>query len=512
MKKVLLSAIFMAFAVCMMAQSVALCEPFSNTWMRRPMVYGTPVGQDGENLYFFLSPRTNDSFKPKTWTDHLFIIDKSTMQRTDIPITVATKYNFLGGITADNSVIGLYYSLNNKGAQVTFTIAEVDKSSKGMTLDDRNAISTTANSRYWPDYKCATSPDGKLLAAMVMVTGKDRQLENLFAVVVNDEGEFVWSGQVTPDFGGKTFSLGNLTVDNEGTLYIPAYTCQMSGKNISDDHFMIIKTNSDGTESYDKAVSFGTPQNFTAKILSDGRVVVGGYYTDSKINTSTQSSGYFFYKFDTQSENITDVQSFKFSNGYVEAEVWTRFATELGNQQYAISADDIYELANGSLVLCGEHRFVKEIYNAQMNSTTYQMLTKNILVSTLLPNGTSHFTMIEKQQSFASFLSPGDDWTPASVSYSAFAQGDDLYFLFNDDPKNIPYPGKGVVYCPGGLSFKKKWESVLMKLTPDQKLTQRVLPDPNQLLRVVEFTDGESFFASGIGKSEFFMTKYAIEE
>ena len=87
-----------------------------------------------------------------------------------------------------------------------------------------------------------------------------------------------------------------------------------------------------------------------------------------------------------------------------------------------------------------------------------------------------------------------------------------MYFLFNDDPKNIPYPGKSVVYCPSGMSFKKKWESVLMKLTPDQKLTQRVLLDPKQLLRGVEFTDGESFYASGVGKSEFFMTKFAIEE
>ena len=132
--------------------------------------------------------------------------------------------------------------------------------------------------------------------------------------------------------------------------------------------------------------------------------------------------------------------------------------------------------------------------------------------ATLLPDGTSRFTMIEKQQSFASYMPTPEDWKPTSISYSAFAQGNDMYFLFNDDPKNIPYPGKSVVYCPSGMSFKKKWESVLMKLTPDQKLTQRVLPDPNQLLRGVEFTDGENFYASGVGKSEFFMTKYAIEE
>lgn len=512
MKKLLFSAIFMAFAVSMMAQSVVLCEPFSNTWVRRIMTYGTPVGQDDENLYFFLNPRTDDSFKPKIWNDHVFIIDKNSMQRTDIPITVAAKYYFLGGITSDNNIIGLYNSLNNKGDQVTFTIANVDKSSKGMTLDDNNSVSTAANPKYWPSYKTATSPDGKMLAALVMVTGKDYLLENLFAVVVNNEGEFVWSGRVTPEFGGKTFSLGNLVVDNAGNLYIPAYTCLMTGNNISDVHFMMIRANGDGTSSFIERVDFGTPQKFTAKILSDGNVTVAGYYTDSKTNTATQSSGYFFYKFNTNSENITDIRNFKFDDGYVEKEVWARFSNELGNQQYTISADNIYELADGSLVLCGEHRFVKETYNYQMNSTTYTLLTKNILVSTLQPNGTSRFTMIEKQQGFASYMSPPEDWRPTSISYSAFVQGNDMYFLFNDDPKNIPYPGKSVVCSPGGLSYKKKWESVLMKLTPDQNLTQRVLPDPKQLLRGVEFIDGDSFYASGVGKSEFFMTKYAISE
>ena len=512
MKKVTLLSLLITLITSVMAQSVVLTEPFSNTWMRRPMVYGTPVGQDAENLYFFLNPRTNDSFKPKTWTDHVFIIDKNTMQRTDIPITVAAKYSFLGGVTSDNNVIGLYNSLSSKGDKVIFTIANVDKSSKGMTLDDNNSVSTPANPKYWPSYKTAMSPDGKLMAALVMVTGKDYQLENLFAVVVNNEGEFVWSSQISPEFSGKTFSLGNLVVDNVGNLYIPAYTCLMNGKNISDVHFMMIQANGDGTNSFIEDVDFGTPQNFTGKILSDGNVTVAGYYTDSKTNTATQSSGYFFYKFDTKSENITDLRSFKFDNGYVEKEVWTRFATELGNQQYSISADNIYELADGSIVLCGEHRFTKEIYNYQMNSTTYQLFTKNILVSTLLPDGTSRFTMIEKQQGFSSYLPTPEDWKPTSISYSAFVQGNDMYFLFNDDPKNIPYPGKSVLCTPGGMSFKKKWESVLMKLTTDQNLTQRVRPDPNQLLRGVEFTDGESFYASGIGKSEFFMTKYAIEE
>ena len=147
-----------------------------------------------------------------------------------------------------------------------------------------------------------------------------------------------------------------------------------------------------------------------------------------------------------------------------------------------------------------------------MNSTTFQILTKNILVSTLLPDGESKFTMIEKQQMAALNTYPSDNWKTSNISFSSFVHGNDMYFLFNDDPKNIPYPGEGVVCSPSGLSFNKKWESVLMHLAPDQKLTQRILSDPNQLLRGVEFTDGEHFYATGIGKKQFHITKYKIND
>ena len=147
-----------------------------------------------------------------------------------------------------------------------------------------------------------------------------------------------------------------------------------------------------------------------------------------------------------------------------------------------------------------------------MNSTTYQMLTKNILVSTLHPDGSASFTMIEKQQSSAQNVPPFDDWRPNCISYTAFAHHNDMYFLFSEDPKNIPYPGKGTVCAPGGLSYKDSWTNVLMRLTPDQEITQREIKDPKQLLRCVDFVDDEYFFASGIGKSDLFLSKYKIEE
>lgn len=513
MKKLTLLTVFITLSISMMAQSVSLISS-KNLWLTKFITSGIPLGQDAEYLYYYQYSHPNVGFKAKNAMDYLFCIDKNSLDKQEVAITLNEGYGILGGIPSGNGVTVLYQKLSKKGDEISFSVTNIDKNDKAITLNGERSVSTTANPKFWPYFKTAKSPSGKLLAALAMVTGKDSRLENLFAVVVNEEGEFVWSGTITPDFGGKTFFMGNLAIDNNGILYIPAYTCQLNGKNISDIQFMMIKASENGTDSYTTDVPFGTPQNFTAKVTSDGNVAVAGYFTESKTNTSTQSSGYFFYKFDTGSENFFDLKSFDFSSNYVEKAAWTRFANVLGNQQYSITADDIYELENGSLVLCGEHRFVKAIYDQNMKSWSYQMLTKNILVSTLLPDGSSNFTMVEKQQSVGSSLEPNSDtWLNNGISYTAFAHHNDMYFLFTDDPKNVPYPGKDVVCNVGGFKFKSdKWDNVLMRVTPDQKITQRVVTDPNQLLRAVEFSDDDSFYTTGVGNNDLFMTKHSINE
>ena len=512
MKKIFTLVVFSLISINLMGQRIVLQRPYSNTWPRRTFVRSVPIGQDENTAYLFQYIRVEETVKPKSYTDHLYIIDKKTMNFNDIELTVSRTHIVMGGLVNNNSIIALYRHANKKGDLLSFTVATIDKQNLTVSFDEASSISTAINQHYWPDYQTAKSPDGKLLAVLTMVTGKNNQLENLHAVVVNDQGEFVWNGTISPSFNGRTFSLGDMLLDNDGTIYLPAYTCRLNGESISDVELMMNVCTENGTDSYTEACGFGTPQDLTAKILNDGNVAVAGYYTESTTNTASNSNGYFFYKFDTHSEAITDIQKFSFGDSYSEKDAWTRFANVLGNQQYAISADNIYELENGNLVLCGEHRFVKATYDPMSNSYNYQFLTKNILVSTLLPNGTSSFSMIEKQQIAGSLFDIKGDWAPLNISYSAFVLHNDMYFLFNDDPQNIPYPGKDVLFAVHIYNYKKELESVLMKLTSDQELTQKVLHDPEQLLYSILFTDDEYIYTTGVGKSNLYFTKYKIEE
>ncbi len=512
MKKIISISLFIILCANLMAQSISLSKPFSNTWLRRAFVHSIPIGQDESNAYLYQYIRTSDPGQPKNYTEHLYIINKSSLQSTNISVTIPKTHVMMDGFVNGNNIIAVYRHASKKGDYVNFTIANIDIDNNTITFNDASTVSTTTDKHYWPEYKTAKSPDGKMMAILTTVTGKNNQLENLFAAVVNNQGEFVWSGTISPQFNGKTFAIGQLLVDNNGTIYLPAYTCQLRGESVSNVEFMMNICKEDGTVSVTEPGNFGALQNFTAKILSNGDIIVAGYYTDTYTNTATHSSGYYYYKFDPQTESISDIQNYSFSGNYVEKNAWARFANVLGNQQYSISADKIYELENGNIVLCGEHRFKKAIYDNMTNSYSYQFLTKNILVSTFLQDGTSLFSMIEKQQAAGSGIEIYNSWSALNITYSAFAYQNDMYFVFNDDNKNIPYPGKDVVCTVGGLTFPKNMETVLMRLTAEQEITQKVLRDPNQQFYAIEFTDDNTFYTTGVGKGDLYFNKYTVEE
>ncbi len=513
MKKLLFVSVLILACCATFAQSSVVSKPFSSMWIKRSGFYSNAIGQSDNSAYIMTSYRDKGSLKkPKSFTDHLYTIDKSTLHATDMTVTVPGMHDFLGAVDGDNNIVTLYLSTTKKGDFITFTIGDIDKKESAVSISDETSVTFPANPSFWPEYITSKSPDGKLLAAIAVITGKKGVLENIHAVVVNDKGEFEWSGSIAPDFGGSSFGISNFAVDNDGYIYLPAYTCSVKGDKVSDVEFQVSKIRGKENQTFNAGVTFGKPQNFTTKIMSDGNVVVGGYFTKTFKNTMTQTDGYFFYNFNTKTNKFTYCNAYDFSENYAQKKAPWRLSSVLANQQYSIKADDIYELADGSLVLCGEHRFIKQIRDMQTNTITYDLLTKNILISTMRPDGSSAFSMIQKQQSAKLGFIPSD-WKMMNISYSAFAHGNDMYFVFNEHKKNIPYPGDGVVFGMFGLIYNKPGEIVLMKLTPDQEVTQTILPDnKEQLIREVVFTDGDAFYATGITKDGFTINKFKLDK
>ncbi len=503
MKKLLFLSLCFVITSTIFAQNIDLLKT-QNPWLSRGNVSTTAIGQDDDNNYLYVSYKFG-----KNNLDYIYTINKETLEKSAINILTQKQDYLLNAINTPNNIIALYRSTTKKGDFVTFSIANIEKGIAKYTHSNTNSITTNANTKFWPEYKTAKSPNEKYMAALVMVTGKKSLLENLYAVVVNNEGEFVWQSPITPSFKGTSFALGNIAVDNNGNLFIPAYSCNLKGDKVYDVQFQVIMANGNETRTFTTDENFGKPQNFFAKVLKDGQIAIGGYFTNTYENTMTKSNGYFLIKFNSESENFSKLLSYDFSSNYAQKKAPAMLSNILGNQQYSINADNILELENGGLVLLGEHRFIKKIRDAQ-GFITYQILTKNTLISTIMPDETSKFSMIQKQQMAAHTFIP-DEWKNFYISYSAFVNNNDVYVMFNDHNNNIPYPGKGVVCGISGLKFNKPGEMVLMKLSPDQEITQMILPDKkNQLMRSLEFVDNDNFYVSGLNSIGVTFNKFSI--
>ncbi len=484
-------------------------------WLMRPLLQNVPISQDGNASYLYTHTSNTNPLSKKPFVDHIYSFNNNTLDFSDITINVPALHSLLGGIDGGDNLVLLYESLSSKGDLITFTVSKIGKTGvQNATITDDKIVSTSANKKFWPEFHTAISPDGKMLAALVTIIGNKQMLENLFAIVINNEGEIVWSNPVDFNFNNLDdikFSIEGLTVSNYGTLYLSVNTCYEKSNKISDMKFNLIQVSAEGTKTYIEEADFGKLQHSTIKELSNGDIFCAGYYSDSYKNTMDNSTGHFFFFFDPKKERFTASSHYVFGEKYKERRSSAALANILANQQYSISADYIFELANGDVALCGEHQFVKAIYNQNTNSWSYGMLTKNILVSTFHNADNADFSMIEKQQ-IAGGARVAKDWKTHNISYSAFAKGNDIHFIFNDDPRNVPYPGEGVVCGMEGLIMNNSAKVVMMTLSPDQSISQRILPFNDQIFRSVEFSNNDYFITSGISKKGLYISKFNINE
>ncbi len=511
MKKISFLILLLLGSFVIDAQSILLDKPFSNMWANRYSFGCIPLGQNADSKVMFLYSRAVSSFSSKTYTDQIYLLNNDMQEKSVINVTASNRHDMLNAIVTDDKIIALYHTKDKSWKKLSYSIAIIDKDAEEYTVTDDRTVMVTEHAMCIPKYQSVKSPDGKMLASIVVITDKNNMLKEIEAVVINDQGEFVWHGPIVPNFSGKYFSLGDMMVDNEGNVYMPAYTCNKNKDKVMDVQFLMIKTNGDGTNTYYADAAFGKPQNFTGKVLANGDIMVAGYFTDTYKDIMTQSNGYFFYRFDTGTDNFTEGLSYDFSSNYAQKKAPALLSNVLANQQYSVRADGIYELENGDIVLCGEHRFAKEFYNIFDGSSSYQLLTKNILVSTLKSDGTSIFSMIQKQQA-SNYGSNPEDWRLMCISYTAFANHNDMYFVFNDAPNNIPYPGKNDVCEMSSMFTNKTAQCVLMKLSPEQEISQRVLPDGDKVMRVVEFSDEDAFYVSSISKDGVHLNKFPINQ
>lgn len=283
----------------------------------------------------------------------------------------------------------------------------------------------------------------------------------------------MWSGIKTLPIADKLFNIESYDVDNKGNVYVLGIKFddvpKEKVKGEPNYNYLLLKYEfgTDNLIEYPILVEgkFLTDLNFT--INKDSDIICAGFYSKEKVYNI---SGSFYMKIDDESKAVlvSDFLEFDISlltqnlNEKQDAKVQKKEdkGKKVNLLQYNLGKLVIKD--DGGITLVGENYYVvvTTSYNAQTKSqtTTYHYYYNQILVVDISADGKIQWVkQIPKNQHT---INDGGYFS----SYGLIERGDKIYFLYNDNPKNVTFkPGDKI------FSYKKKDDETLTMLVEVDK-------------------------------------------
>ena len=172
--------------------------------------------------------------------------------------------------------------------------------------------------------------------------------------------EKLWKNDMNLDFSNKIFSILDMKLDNEATLYaaissrsasIVIRLCSKSDNKEESLHIMIVSF--DNSQTYSESVDFGYVASSVVGLSKTGKVILGGFY---RKDLSKNLVGSYMSILDPQREELT-FDTIGFPKDYYSGKGMSGFMSRIpAASAYETNADCIMEYDDGSLLLLGEMR------------------------------------------------------------------------------------------------------------------------------------------------------------
>ena len=263
--------------------------------------------------------------------------------------------------------------------------------------------------------------------------------------VFDKEIEEVWSNEITIPYSDELFSLQNYKVANTGDVFILGKLYQdkvrESRKGKPNFNYYIL------SYSYKENELDKIPVVIDGKFLTDmkiginenNEVICGGFYSDE----GTYSiKGSYFLRIDTESKKILSKSFKEFGIDFItqnmsdrqEKKAKKKKAKGKNVELFQYDLSDFVLREDGGVVLVGEQYYVRVSSYTDANGntrTTYTYYYNDIIVININPKGQIEWAeKIPKRQ-----VSSNDGGFYSS--YALMVLEDKLYFVFNDNIKNL---------------------------------------------------------------------------
>lgn len=330
-------------------------------------------------------------------------------------------------------------------------------------------------------FSYATSRDSSKIVVFTRQANEKRQQEFAISVFDSDFNE-VWSKNATLPFGKNNFSVDEYQVDKNGNVYLlgviyteGASRLSRSGKPTY-QYDLLIYTKDNDLQEYKINLKDRFITDLTFRVADDGDLVFSGFYSDK---SAKSMKGTCFFKINPQTKDMTSVSTREFDFDLLTENLSDRnkekakAAAMTNNKEKeaelpSYSLDKLILRSDGGAILIAEQFYIEERYNNNFNrfgygypysfngfydpfytpfyspfyssyyynrynnrQADYYFNYNDILVVNIRPDGEIDWTArIPKRQ-----LSRNDNGIYSSYAMSTVA--DKLYFIYNEDPRNL---------------------------------------------------------------------------
>jgi len=324
------------------------------------------------------------------------------------------------------------------------------------------------------DFEFSVSQDNSKILIHYLLPAKKKEKEKIALIVMDKDLNLIWEKKCTLPYSEELFEDVKYKLDNDGNAYILGliYKEKVASKRKGKPNFkyQLISYKSNGTvyneypiELKDKFIT-----DMQIALNSKNDIICAGFYS----NVGTFSiNGSYYMNIDGSSGEITNKNFKEFDLDFITQNMTEREAERTKKKEskgkdvelYEYDLDDLIIRDDGGVILIGEQFYINIFTttytnaNGSMTSTsTTHYYYNDIIVININPEGKIDWA--KKIPKYQESVNDGG-------TYSSYTKGflsDKLFFIFNDNPKNLTNKGNGKL-----SNYNPNRESIVALVTMD---------------------------------------------
>lgn len=412
------------------------------------------IGQDEDGIYAIFSKEalllrgSKSAYLARINAD----LDVEVLIEPDLSLE-KEKLNFEHITLAKGKLLLFASNLDKSGGTRTLYVRELNKATLEPATDNRQIAEITfdkSKEAKSTGFQIKKSSDGSKIMVYYNTPFSKKGAESFGIHMFDASLNELWSKEVELPYEDALFAIGNKSVAPDGSVYIAGTVLKDKkdrSKDEPDGQQIILGITADNAEI--KEYPLDMDDNFINSLIiranDKGELICGGFLRDSR---HTGTSGAFFARIDLETKDVTHRSVQNFTPEFIAQDLKGGASKKTLNRadkgkSIGISrmlTRSLIQREDGGIMLTGEQYHVSTTTTTTANGGTVTKYTyhyNDIVVVSISPEG--NIKWAEKIPKRQATVNDGGKFS----SYTQLIKNDKVYFIFNDDPKNLMYKGYG---------------------------------------------------------------------